>query len=136
MAPIEGKYQYERNENFEEFLMSIVGSEQINDVKTFVKSKPVIEVRGSGDEWTIDVVNDGKPFTSTFKLGEPYTESMLYGAKLKSITKMVGDKMMTETYMPDGTITTRNFEFTDTHLIVNLSHSKQSTKARRFYKRL
>lgn len=88
MVQIVGKYEHERNENFQEYLQavgasSVKSAEAAAAAENFAKSKPVLEVQESGDTWTILVENEGKSATTSFKLGETYDETMPHGVVLK-----------------------------------------------------
>ncbi|XP_033230778.1 fatty acid binding protein 1-B.1-like [Belonocnema kinseyi] len=136
MVQIVGKYEHEKSEGFEEYLRTVSGGEQADKAATFAKSKPVLDVQQSGDEFVITVTNEGKSTTSTFKLSVPYDETMPHGVTMKSVTTRDGDKFTTETELPGGNKSVRVYEFLDDGITVHLSDSKTGTKATRYYKRV
>lgn len=84
MAQIVGKYQHVSNSpEFEDYLRATGSPEEL--VKHVLSTSPVITISEAGDKWTVSVLNAGKESSTTFKLGEPYDETMPQGITLKVI---------------------------------------------------
>lgn len=82
MVQIPGKYQHVSNSpEYEGYIKALGGPDDV--VKAMVASKPIVTITESGGTWTMVVSNEGKDASSTFKLGETFTETLPNGVSLK-----------------------------------------------------
>ncbi|KAG5326528.1 FABP5 protein, partial [Acromyrmex heyeri] len=135
MVQIVGKYQYVSSENFEDYIKNLGKSELVN---TFLQTTPIVEIQQNGDQWVVVVtISQDKTITTTFKLGEVYDEQIpTSGLIFKSVTTKESNGFRTETTLSTGITAIRNYEFTDTEMIVHLSSNESDVQAKRVYKRL
>ncbi|XP_018340902.1 PREDICTED: fatty acid-binding protein homolog 9-like isoform X2 [Trachymyrmex septentrionalis] len=134
MVQIVGKYQYVSSENFEDYIKNLGKGELVN---IFLQTMPIVEIQQNGDQWVVVVtLSQDKTFTTTFKLGEIYEEQPSAGLSFKSVTTKESNGLKTETTLSAGIIAIRNYEFTDTEMIVHLSSNESDAQAKRIYKRL
>ncbi|KYN14127.1 PREDICTED: fatty acid-binding protein homolog 5-like [Trachymyrmex cornetzi] len=135
MVQIVGKYQYVSSENFEDYIKNLGKGELVD---TFLQTTPIVEIQQNGDQWVVVVtINQDKTITTTFKLGEIYDEHLpTPGLTFKSVTTKESNGFRTETTLSAGIKAIRNYEFTDTEMIVHLSSNESDVQAKRIYKRL
>ncbi|XP_018340901.1 PREDICTED: fatty acid-binding protein homolog 5-like isoform X1 [Trachymyrmex septentrionalis] len=135
MVQIVGKYQYVSSENFEDYIKNLGKGELVN---IFLQTMPIVEIQQNGDQWVVVVtLSQDKTITTTFKLGEIYEEQLpSAGLSFKSVTTKESNGLKTETTLSAGIIAIRNYEFTDTEMIVHLSSNESDAQAKRIYKRL
>ncbi|XP_018057051.1 PREDICTED: fatty acid-binding protein homolog 9-like [Atta colombica] len=135
MVQIVGKYQFVSSENFEDYIKNLGKGELIN---TFLQTTPIVEIQQNGDQWVVVVtISQDKTITTTFKLGEVYDEQLpTPGLILKNVTTKESNGFKIESTLPTGVLAIRNYEFTDTEMIVHLSSNESDIQAKRIYKRL
>lgn len=83
MVAIVGKYVYEKNEGFEEFMKKVAGTAGADLAKHVIQSKPTFEVAFADNKYTITVVNGDKSTVNTFELEKEFDEIMPHGATSK-----------------------------------------------------
>ncbi|KAG5322207.1 RABP2 protein, partial [Pseudoatta argentina] len=134
MVQIVGKYQFVSSENFEDYIKHLGKSEFVN---MFLQTTPIVEIQQNGDQWVVIVtISQDKTITTTFKFGEVYDEQLSSGFIFKSVTTKESNGFRTESTFSTGITAIRNYEFTDTEMIVYLSSHESDVQAKRVYKRL
>ncbi|XP_048508055.1 sodium/calcium exchanger regulatory protein 1 isoform X2 [Athalia rosae] len=110
MSNITGAYAHERNENLDEYLKAIGVPYVGRKMMSF--SSPRLEISKNEDKWTIRSISVGRTLEMTFALGVEYEESMPSGDKLKNVTTIEGDSLVTNSVAPNGSLITRRYDFT------------------------
>ncbi|XP_011060435.1 PREDICTED: fatty acid-binding protein 1-like [Acromyrmex echinatior] len=153
MVQIVGKYRYVSSENFEDYIKNLGKSENFEDymknlgksefVNIYLQITPIeVEIEQNGDQWVIVTVSQDKTstiftITTTFNLGEVYNEQFPTSDLIfESVTTKERNGLRTETTLSTGITAIRNYEFTDTEMIVHLSSNKSDVQAKRIYKRV
>nr|CAD7415973.1 unnamed protein product [Timema poppensis] len=108
---IVGKYKLERNENLDEYY-SALGVPYIAR-KMMVMSSPVLDVSQEGDKWSIKSSTLLRTVESLFVPNEPYEETLPSGDILKSTSTLADNKIVTSSEVPNGSRTTRSYEFSE-----------------------
>ncbi|KAJ2950564.1 hypothetical protein O0L34_g8809 [Tuta absoluta] len=135
MPSIPGKYQHYKNENIEEYFIT-VGVPLIAR-KMMSMSSPLMEIILDGDQMTIKNTSLMRKTEMKFKLGEEYEEKMP-DAMIKSVTRIVNDsEVETTSVIPDTNEKCgRHYLFTDDECIITLNHERVKTPGKRFFKRV
>ncbi|EGI70199.1 hypothetical protein G5I_00957 [Acromyrmex echinatior] len=135
MVQIVGKYRYVSSENFEDYIKNLGKSENFEDymknlgksefVNIYLQITPIeVEIEQNGDQWVIVTVSQDKTstiftITTTFNLGEVYNEQFPTSDLIfESVTTKERNGLRTETTLSTGITAIRNYEFTDTEMIV------------------
>lgn len=134
MAPKEGKYQHERNENLDDYFKAI-GVPYIPR-KMMLTSRPTLEVKQEGDKWTIKTISLLRTMELTFTLGEEFTESMPSGVTLKNTARIEDDSIVISSTGPNGEKTERKYEFKDDEVILTMTHEQSGQIAKRYFKKI
>ncbi|XP_022904935.1 fatty acid-binding protein-like [Onthophagus taurus] len=131
MALLAGKYQFERNEKYFEYLKSL-GPEVSDEIASKLDgSKPTIDVVIDGNVCNISSsAGRGQKFT----FGETFDEELFPGITVKTTATLNGNKVEVQSVFGDGRSGSRVFEFSDGGLIIHYSNAKGSGK--RFFKRV
>lgn len=92
MAGLVGKWKLSESENFDEFLKALgVG---LTWRKLGQTSKPTVEIKSEGDNWTIKTSTLLKNSELNFALGKEFEESRIDGVKVKTVINLEGDKLV------------------------------------------
>ncbi|XP_064460511.1 fatty acid-binding protein-like [Ornithodoros turicata] len=92
MASLVGKWKLHESENFDEFLKALgVGMTWRKLAST---SKPVVEIKNEGDQWSLKTSTFLKTSEIKFKLGEEFEENRIDGVTVKTVINLDGDKLV------------------------------------------
>lgn len=133
MVEIAGTYNHERNENLDEYFKAI-GVPYIGR-KMMAMSNPRLEVENNGEKWTIRNISAMRTSSLTFSLGVEYEESMPSGDKLKNVTNLEGNSLVTNSTSPNGSKIIRRYDFTPGGATLTMTHEESGQVAKRFYNR-
>ncbi|XP_043283391.1 fatty acid-binding protein, liver-like [Venturia canescens] len=133
MVLITGKYLHERNENIDEYFKSL-GVPYLAR-KMMAVSHPTLEISNEGDKWTMKNVTLISTQEVTFCLGEEYEEVLPSGDKLRSITTLDGNTLVTISRYEEGNKITRRYDFDEAGITLTMSHERSNQIGKRFYKR-
>jgi len=128
MAGIAGSFKLVSSENFGEFLKEI--GVNIMTRKLAETSKPTVEIKVDGDEYTIKTIAF-KNSEIQFKLGQEFEEKRLDGATVKTVVTRDGNKLVQKQYGDKEVTITREVDG-DTLTVVCEANAVVST---RVYKR-
>ncbi|XP_021938043.1 fatty acid-binding protein, adipocyte-like [Zootermopsis nevadensis] len=134
MVKITGKYQLEKNENLDGYFKAI-GVPYVAR-KMMAASTPVVEISCKDEIWTVKTSTLIRTTVLNFKVGEEYDEVMPSGEVLKNTTTLEDDELRTISKIPDGSQTSRSYSFSDTGMLLTLTHEKSGQTAKRHFKRL
>ena len=134
MTSIVGNYQHERNDNLDEYFKA-VGVPYIPR-KMMSMSHPQLQISNDGDKWTIRTISMLRTIELTFTLGEEYEEYMPADVKLKNVTTMEGDSLVTVSVGPDNNKVVRKYETTEDGVLLTMTHEKSGQVAKRYFTRL
>ena len=137
MTQFEGKFTNSKNENLEEFY-SAIGVPWIPRKLTMLidSSSPTMEITNSEGTWTITTTTMIHTSTASFKMGEEFYETMhRRGRQCKRITKIEGNKMITDSEEERGT-SKRVMEFNKEGFVMTLNHDKTDLVAKRTFTRV
>ncbi|CAL8115400.1 unnamed protein product [Orchesella dallaii] len=118
MVQIVGTYKLERNENLDEFYQK-VGVPWIAR-KMMTNTSPTMYITKDDDEqWVFKTVTFLKTVEISFKLDEPYDETMPSGDEFASVTTMEGDNKFTTTSKTgDDVAFERSYEFNEEGMVM------------------
>ncbi|XP_071538308.1 fatty acid-binding protein-like [Panulirus ornatus] len=133
MVQFDGSYKLEKNENLEELLAKM----DVNKVKRkmALMSKPSVEVKVEGDNWTMVTHSTRRTVTWNFKLGEEKELVAADGSNFKATFTLEEDKLMQYTVEGHDTALEIVRQFTDHGMIQELTHKDSGTKCTRTFKR-
>lgn len=135
MVQITGKYTHTKSENLDNYFKA-VGVPYIPR-KMMCSTSPTIEILNNEEgQWTITTATMFRTTSYTFKLGEKYEESMPGNNVIQCVTQLQDDKLITNLVGPDGSETTRTYEFSDEGMTITYKHKASDVEAKRFYKRV
>nr|CAD7403728.1 unnamed protein product [Timema cristinae] len=130
-----GKYKHERNENLDEYY-SALGVPYIAR-KMMVMSSPVLDISQEGEKWSIKSSTLLRTVESLFVPNEPYEETLPSGDILKSTSTLADNKIVTSSEVPNGSRTTRSYEFSEGGCVLQtLSHDESGQVAKRYFTRV
>lgn len=92
MAELCGKFKLVSSENFDDFMKAM----GVNLVmrKIGATSKPVVEIKQDGDEFSLKTCTTFKTTEIKFKLGEEFDETRLDGSECKSVITLEDGKLI------------------------------------------
>ncbi|XP_051165477.1 sodium/calcium exchanger regulatory protein 1-like [Leptopilina boulardi] len=135
MAPKEGRYQHERNENLDEYFKAI-GVPYIPR-KMILTTRPNLEIKQEEDnKWTIKTISLLRTVELTFTLGEEFIESMPSGVILKNVAKIEDDCIVISSIGPNDEKTERKYEFKEDEVILIMIHEQSGQVAKRYFKKI
>lgn len=85
------KYKLVKSDKFDEYLSELNVSFVLRQVAKTLS--PSVEVTCDGDQWTLKTSSTFKTSEIRFKLGEPFEEERMDGAKVQSTVTIDGNKM-------------------------------------------
>ncbi|XP_045599849.1 fatty acid-binding protein [Procambarus clarkii] len=132
MEHLEGKYQHERSENFDEFLKAI--GVPLIPRKLMLTSKPDVEVVRDGDRWTIRMLTLIKTIEYAFTPGE-VVKSETMGGLAENVFSVEGS-CIRQTQKSANYTTEIVREFSQEGLAMTLTHVESGTVCHRYFKRI
>ncbi|XP_066146254.1 fatty acid-binding protein-like [Euwallacea fornicatus] len=133
MSKITGKYTHAESEGLDEYFKAL-GVPYIPR-KMMCASNPTIEIsKTDDDQWTISTSTTFRTSTYTFKLGEPYEETMP-GNTLKCTTTIEEEKLITICEGRDDLHITRVYVFSEEGMTLTYLDKKSQKEAIRHFKR-
>nr|CAD7205106.1 unnamed protein product [Timema douglasi] len=91
--------------------------------KMMVMSSPVLDVSQEGDKWSIKSSTLLRTVESLFVPNEPYEETLPSGDILKSTSTLADNKIVTSSEVPNGSRTTRSYEFSEGGCVLSSASS-------------
>lgn len=130
-----GSYKFEKNENFEEFL--IATEIPMIQRKVMASTSPNIEIKNEGSKWTITIKVLLKTNVISFELGKEFEEeNPILGEKNKIVAEMVEGKLILKVkHEKTGLNAKRSFIPTDEGLMMMLQADGKEVVAKRYFKR-
>merc|ERR1712227_467469 len=130
-----GSYQFEKNENFEEFLTA-TGVPMIPR-KMMTSTSPSINISKDGNKWTISFKVLMKSNSISFELGKEFEENNpVSGEKQKCLAEdKDGSLVITATIEKTGKSSSRTFSSTDEGFTLTLQAAGTDIVAKRFFKK-
>merc|ERR1711953_1148236 len=128
-----GSYQFEKNDNFDEFLTA-TGVPFVAK-KVMLSTSPSLEVKQEGDnKWSFTFKVLLKTNTISFEFGKEFTEeNPVLGDSNKCVAEIVDGNIVIKTeHLKSGTKATRTFVPTDEGLTLNLASIDTDFTARRY----
>jgi len=135
MVQITGTYKLERNENLDEFYQK-VGVPWIAR-KMMTSSSPTMYItKDEEEQWVFKTVTFFRTIEISFKLDEPYEETMPSGDEFENTTTIEGDnKFITISKSGETVAFERQYEFNDEGMVMTLK-APDGAQAKRYFKRL
>nr|CAD7267771.1 unnamed protein product [Timema shepardi] len=99
--------------------------------KMMVMSSPVLDVSQEGDKWSIKSSTLLRTVESLFVPNEPYEETLPSGDILKSTSTLADNKIVTSSEVPNGSRTTRSYEFSEGGCVLFVSPPRVFTESKR-----
>nr|UAA83478.1 fatty acid-binding protein [Haemaphysalis flava] len=116
-AAFMGKWKLSESENFDEFLKALgVG---LAWRKLGQTSKPTVEIKAEGDDWSIKTHTMLKTTELKFTLGKEFDENRMDGTTVKSLVTLDGNKLVQKQFGDKEVTIVR--EIKDGHLEVTCS---------------
>ncbi|XP_043482374.1 sodium/calcium exchanger regulatory protein 1-like [Leptopilina heterotoma] len=136
MAPKEGKYQNERNENLDEYFKAVGVPYLLR--KMILTSRPTLEVikQDEDNKWTIKTISLLRTAELSFTLGEEFIENMPTGLTIKNVAKIEDDSIVISSLGPNGEKTERKYEFKEDEVIFSMTHEQSGQVAKRYFKKI
>ncbi|KAF5280948.1 hypothetical protein FQR65_LT14916 [Abscondita terminalis] len=124
MVQMAGTYKLEKNENFDEYLAAIgIPQDKIKYVNTAGVSYEIIV---DGNKY---IFKSSTGMDTTLVLNEEVEETLgSVNMKLKSCTKLDGNKLIVNSELPDGRKGTRTYEFCDKGFVVTMTSGDKVAK--------
>ncbi|ODN00478.1 Fatty acid-binding protein [Orchesella cincta] len=135
MVQIVGTYKLEKNEKLDEFYQEL-GVPWIAR-KLMLTSSPTMYITLDEEEqYDFKTVSFLKTTEISFKLNEPYEETMPNGEVFESLTTLEGGNKFTTKSESEGVVAfERIYEFNDDGMVMTLK-SPKGLEAKRYFKRL
>jgi hypothetical protein len=137
MAQMLGTYKLERNENLDEFYR-VAGVPWIAR-KLMLSSSPTMIVstekdEGDEDTFLIKTISFIRTMEQSFKIGEPYEETMPSGDTFECLSEKLGDnKLVIKGKCEDKGELIREYEFNSDGAVITLKFG--DVEAKRYFKR-